>query len=430
MQQTKEKQLEALVQMLNSRRTANGYMPIEDYGLIGNMRTCAMIATDGGLDYMCWPYFDSPSVFCRILDQTKGGHYHISPTSNELCTTKQHYLPASNILQTRYLKDEGVLNVIDFFPRPNNKGRDAEYHANVIASDHTGNVPERPDLKKWLVRRVECIRGSMDVNVEVLPAFNYAQDAHTTEIDDSGTTERGHHLQRVTFRSKNLALELNATIDCGNEPDKTCPAVMFTKSDTSHSLGSGVTATFRLGEGQAVSFILRDAEDHSPEIIDTTLINELQRSTHEYWARWIDAGRYTGRWAEVVTRSLLLLKMLTFEPSGAIIASPTFSLPEYIGGVYSLVSLWTFDSLHQQVREIGITVTRGYEMLPSLSTFCYVWDFITRPKPISATFSRGSRRRRNIVVHCLSCLLYGAVLTYPSLSFPIWRATEGASQFV
>lgn len=336
MQNPKTKRSSDATQTSSSRRTANGYMPIEDYGLIGNMRTCAMVATDGGLDYMCWPYFDSPSVFCRILDMDKGGHFTIGPTSDDLCTTKQQYLPASNILQTRYLKEEGVMNVIDFFPRPNNKTMDAEYHANVLASDHTGKVPERSDLKKWLVRRVECMRGSVDVNVEVFPAFNYAQDEHTTEIADLGTTEQGHHLQRVTFRSKNLALELNATIDCGDEPDSACPMVRFKTSNESHALGDGVTASFRLNEGQAVSFILRDAEDRSPDVIDTALVNNLQLSTQKYWARWIQAGKYTGRWAEVVMRSLLVLKMLIFEPSGAIVAAPTFSLPEDIGGMYCL----------------------------------------------------------------------------------------------
>jgi GH15 family glucan-1,4-alpha-glucosidase len=318
----------------SSRRTANGYMPIEDYGLIGNMRTTAMVALDGGLDYMCWPYFDSPSVFCRILDKEKGGHFTIGPTSEDLCTTKQQYLPASNILQTRYLKEEGVMNVVDFFPRPNNRNLDDEYHAHVVKSEHTGKVPERPDLKKWLVRRVECMRGSVDVSVEVMPAFNYAQDKHTTEIADLGQTEQGHGLQRVTFRSKDLALELNATIDCGDEPEKTCPRVKFEKTPEAHNLGDGVTATFTLTEGQAVSFILRDAEDHSPDIIETKQVDELQLSTHRYWARWIQQSEYTGRWEEVVTRSLLLLKMLTFEPSGAIVAAPTFSLPEDFGGMF------------------------------------------------------------------------------------------------
>ena len=135
---------------------------------------------------MCWPYFDSPSVFCRILDKEKGGHFTIGPTGDDSCTTKQQYLPVSNVLQTRYLKEEGVMNVVDFFPRPNDKSWDAKYHANVVASNHTGSVPERPDLKKWLVRRVECMRGKVDVCVEVFPAFNYAQDKHTTEIADMG----------------------------------------------------------------------------------------------------------------------------------------------------------------------------------------------------------------------------------------------------
>jgi GH15 family glucan-1,4-alpha-glucosidase len=127
-------------------------------------------------------------------------------------------------------------------------------------------------------------------------------------------------------------LELNATIDCGDQEDLACPVVIFETSTLSSSLGDGVTATFRLHEGQAVSFILRDADDHGPELIDTTLINELQIQTQRYWSRWIDQSKYTGRWEQVVTRSLLLLKMLIFEPSGAIVAAPTFSLPENIGG--------------------------------------------------------------------------------------------------
>lgn len=104
-------------------------------------------------------------------------------------------------------------------------------------------------------------------------------------------------------------------------------------------LGEGVVATFRLYEGQAVSFILRDAEDHSPEYIDTACVDELQQITHEYWARWIAQSKYVGRWEQVVARSLLLLKMLTFEPSGAIVAAPTFSLPEDIEGLSPVITL-------------------------------------------------------------------------------------------
>jgi GH15 family glucan-1,4-alpha-glucosidase len=128
-------------------------------------------------------------------------------------------------------------------------------------------------------------------------------------------------------------LELNATIDCGDGEETSCPIIAFKKLPSLSSLGDGITATFRLHEGQAVSFILRDAEDHNPEFIDTALVNELQISTQKYWSRWIAQSEYQGKWEQVVTRSLLLLKMLIFEPSGAIVAAPTFSLPEDIGGM-------------------------------------------------------------------------------------------------
>jgi GH15 family glucan-1,4-alpha-glucosidase len=111
-----------------------------------------------------------------------------------------------------------------------------------------------------------------------------------------------------------------------------------------------VIATFRLYEGQAVSFVLRDASDHSPELIDTALVDELQTSTHEYWVRWITQSKYLGRWEEVVARSLLLLKMLTFEPSGAIVAAPTFSLPEDIGGTRN------WDYRYSWVRDASFTI--------------------------------------------------------------------------
>jgi GH15 family glucan-1,4-alpha-glucosidase len=168
---------------------------------------------------------------------------------------------------------------------------------------------------------------------------DYAQNKHTTDIVDLNDCKEGQCRQKVTFKSGNLSLELNATIDCGNQEESTCPEIVFEQSKLSSNLGDGVTATFRLHEGQAVSFVLCDADDHSLKMIDTALINELQIHTQKYWSRWIDQSKYTGRWEQVVTRSLLLLKMLTFEPSGAIVAAPTFSLPEDIGGSHALQSL-------------------------------------------------------------------------------------------
>lgn len=165
---------------------------------------------------------------------------------------------------------------------------------------------------------------------------DYAQDKHTTQI--MGADEQGCQ-QKVVFSSDNLSLQLNVTIDCGEDEEegiisRTCPKVKFVKAPGSE-LGEAVAASFRLCEGQAVSFILRDAEDDEPRRIETQLVDQLQMDTQEFWTRWIQGCKYRGRWDEVVMRSLFLLKMLIFEPTGAIVAAPTFSLPEDIGGLYS-----------------------------------------------------------------------------------------------
>ncbi|TKA63717.1 hypothetical protein B0A49_06953 [Cryomyces minteri] len=323
-------------------REATGYMPIEHYGLIGNMRTSALVATDGGLDFMCWqvakrqPEFDSPSVFCRILDKNKGGHFTISPAGDLNLTTKQQYLPSSNILQTRFLHEDGVLNLLDFFPRPNTKSVHVDPSVDINGTtNRRPSLDPRTQLKKWLVRRVECIRGTVDFNVEVFPAFNYAQDKHTTEIVRQEHAHSGEASQRIVFRSERLSLELNATIDCGEAPEDDCPLVRFERKDRGCSLGEGIIAKIRLKEGQAVSFVLRDHppdEQSRQEHITSELIDQVQKDTSSFWFNWISRSKYKGRWREVVNRSLLILKMLTFEPTGAIIAAPTFSLPEDFGG--------------------------------------------------------------------------------------------------
>jgi hypothetical protein len=165
---------------------------------------------------------------------------------------------------------------------------------------------------------------------------DYAQDKHTTQILDAD--EQGCQ-QKVVFSSDNLSLQLNATIDCGEDEEegitnRTCPKLSFVKVPGSE-LGEAVTASFRLCEGQAVSFILRDADDNEPRRLETKMVDQLQTDTQEFWTRWIQGCKYRGRWDEVVMRSLFLLKMLIFEPTGAIVAAPTFSLPEDFGGLYS-----------------------------------------------------------------------------------------------
>jgi hypothetical protein len=234
--------------------------------------------------------------------------------------------------------------------------------------------------------------------------IDYAQDKHTTDIQALKNCKQGQCHQRVVFSSDSLSLELDATIDCGDEEDMPCPRVVFEKSSTPSSLGDGVTASFRLQEGQAISFILRDAEDRSPDLIDTTMVNELQTSTHEYWYRWISQSKYMGRWEEVVTRSLLLLKMLIFEPSGAIVAAPTFSLPEAIGGTRQ------WDYRYSWVRDASFTIyillRMGYSHEAEAYT-SYIFQRIKEAKARHGALPIMFVRKVDIWFACGTCTDFG-----------------------
>ncbi|KAK0703727.1 Six-hairpin glycosidase [Lasiosphaeria miniovina] len=313
------------------RSHGGGYLPIENYGLIGNMRTCALVGMDGSVDFMCWPEFDSPSVFCRLLDKDKGGHFSIHPAKHLSCTTKQQYLASSNILQTKYIHDDGAVDIVDFFPRPKT--------AKVLfkgpkQSAYREMTSVQEELKKWLVRRVECIRGSMELDVEIFPAFEYASEPHTTEILQEESGAHATRSKAVTFHSKTVNLQLDVSVDKGEDDGKSCPIVRFKKVARPGMLGEGIVATIKISEGQAVSLVLRnDLPNHVTETITPLVLDSQQHDTQAYWYNWINKSSYKGRWREVVSRSLMILKLMTYEPTGAIIAAPTFSIPEDIGGV-------------------------------------------------------------------------------------------------
>ncbi|KAL7932630.1 glycoside hydrolase family 15 protein [Trichoderma chlorosporum] len=315
--------------MSNRRAQSGGYLPIEDYGIVGNMHTCALVGLDGSIDFMCWPDFDSPSVFCRLLDKNKGGYFNISPPDELGCTTKQQYLPSSCILQTRYIHEDGVVDVVDFFPRPKS--------AKVMTKGYKQNAYReatsvQEELKKWTVRRVECIRGSLPIDVEIFPAFGYGLHPHeTTLLRPTHTCE--HRESKIgTFHSKDVKLQLDVAVD--NHMGHNYPDISFQKVKKEEMLGEGLASRFTLTAGQSISFILRnDIPDHITEIITDEVLDSQQHDTQTFWYNFISQSRYKGRWREVVARSLMILKLLTYEPTGAIIAAPTFSLPEDIGGV-------------------------------------------------------------------------------------------------
>ena len=282
------------------------YQPIEDYGLIGNMHTAALVGRNGAIDWLCWPHFDSPSLFAGVLDDKKGGTFRIEPATSESVTYRQVYWPDTNVLLTRFLSADGVAEVIDYMPVGLERG-DRGYHQ--------------------LIRRVELIRGEMPLRLTCTPSFNYARDAHETHIEECG----------ATFLSSSLSIGLATEI-----PLQRCDGF----------LGPGVTATFELEAGERTTFalhLLEDGERCEPAY-SRGQEDDLFHGTLAFWRSWLAQCTYKGRWREQVYRSALALKLMTFEPTGAIIASPTSSLPEAIGGERN------WDYRYTWIRDAAFTV--------------------------------------------------------------------------
>jgi len=261
------------------------YKPIENYGLIGDLRTVALVGMDGSIDWFCFPHFDSPSVFGALLDDTAGGYFKIAPTSGQTAR-KQFYWPETNILVSRFLCTDGVGEIVDF----------------MVPADNGRTQREYPDR---LFRRVSCIKGEMAFRLECFPAFNYARDEHETKISAKG----------ASFRSPDLNLGLSTHISLKNKE-------------------KGAVAEFALKEGESAVFMLHEIDPNSeseacPSKPETS---DIFVRTVQFWRRWLSKCTYTGRWREMVQRSALMLKLLTFAPTGAIVASATTSLPESIGG--------------------------------------------------------------------------------------------------
>ena len=259
-----------------------GYLPIAEHGIIGDLHTAALVGTDGTIDWYCCPHFDSPSVFGSILDRELGGYYRIAPAT-EGWTPKQLYFPDTNVLMTRFLTRAGVGEVQDFMP----------------IHDAPGSV-----YRHRLIRRVLGVRGELTFRIEVEPRFNYGRDPHTIVFHENG----------VVFRSAEISMAL--------------------ESATPLTLGeNGVSCEITLSPGEAVTFVLeRVPENYVPRPYSEGETRDALDRTLEYWRQWLAKSRYQGRWREMVHRSALTLKLLTFRPTGGIVAAPTTSLPEQLGG--------------------------------------------------------------------------------------------------
>ncbi|HYE95261.1 MAG TPA: glycoside hydrolase family 15 protein [Rubricoccaceae bacterium] len=260
------------------------YLPIEDYGLVGNMRTAALVGKNGSVDWLCLPHFDSPSVFGALLDAEKGGRFEVAPAGNGY-RTRQVYWPDTNVLVTRFAGPDGAAEVIDYMPVGADL-REGGYHR--------------------LIRRVEVLRGAVEVRMRCAPAFSYARQRHTVELVDGAA---------VFEAEDGMALALTSTFPLVQE-------------------GEAVAARCPMRAGDTATFVVRllAPDERAPEPLTAEEEERLRRNTIAFWRSWLEKCTYTGRWREAVRRSALVLKLLTFEPTGAIVAAPTTSLPEYIGG--------------------------------------------------------------------------------------------------
>ncbi len=277
------------------------YQPISDYGIIGDLHTVALVGKNGSIDWFCVPHFDSPSVFGAILDDEKGGRFQIAPCESEFTTT-QHYLPETNVLVTHFLSEEGVAEVTDFMPT--SPGDESEAH-------------------HMLIRRVQGVRGSMHMEMQCKPAFNYARDGHQTEIVNGG----------AVFNSSDLEMRLSTPSEL-------------------EQVDGGVSCRFVAEEGDSTYFVLQE-QGHDEKPLTEIAADEVElqfRSTVDYWRRWVAKCTYKGRWREMVHRSALVLKLLTYAPTGAIVAAPTTSLPEDLGGERN------WDYRYTWIRDAAFTV--------------------------------------------------------------------------
>jgi GH15 family glucan-1,4-alpha-glucosidase len=257
------------------------YHPISDYAVIGDLHGAALVGRHGAVDWLCIPRFDSPSVFGALLDARRGGCWSIAPLAP--FTSEQRYLPGTNVLVTAFrLEQGGVLEVTDFMPVGPSRARYAELH-----------------------RRVRCTRGTVEVEVAVAPRFGYGANVPTLHARKSGILATDDDDDVVTIAS---------------------PA------GVSWALDQGrASARLSLGADEHVWFVLRGDDDEVHPLADYRSQEKLD-ATAQWWDAWSSQLDYHGPFRQEVERSALALKLCCYDPTGAIVAAPTTSLPETMGG--------------------------------------------------------------------------------------------------
>jgi GH15 family glucan-1,4-alpha-glucosidase len=267
-----------------SKATAR-YVPIADYAVIGCTRSFALVSRTGSIDWLCWPRFDSESIFARILDAEKGGCFAIQPSI--AFEAKRRYLEGTNVIETIFTTASGVIRLLDLMP------------VMTEAEKETRLSPFRQ-----ILRRIEVLEGEVPVIVTYEPRPDYGRLTPSLAI-------RGDSIS-CAWRARVLNL----------------------RSDAKFTVEHGTAiATFTLRAGESRTFAL-GFDDHTPAVlgaIGDEATAEIEQ-TIRFWREWSDQLTYYGPYRDLVLRSSLVLKLLTYAPSGAVVAAATTSLPESIGG--------------------------------------------------------------------------------------------------
>jgi len=249
---------------------------IEDYALIGDCETAALVAKDGSIDWLCWPRFDSEACFSALLGAPEHGRWVIAP-SCAIKRVERRYRDATLVLETRFETDQGVATLIDFMPIR--------------------------DSRSDLVRMLSCEKGEVSMRAEFALRFDYGRLLPWMERQDESCW-------RAIAGPHSAVLRTDIPLDGCHQ---------------------GVGADFTIREGQRISFVLTYQASHlpPPEPMDA---EEALRRTEQWWRSWMSQCSYHGDWAEAVRRSLITIKAMTYRPTGGIVAAPTTSLPERRGG--------------------------------------------------------------------------------------------------
>jgi GH15 family glucan-1,4-alpha-glucosidase len=267
------------------------YPDISEHGLIGDLQTAALVSTDGTIDWFCCPRFDSPSVFASLLDHDRGGHFHIGPDRDDY-VSRQLYFPDTAILITRFLSPDGVGEVVDFMPVLEGKATD----------------------RHRLVRLVRGVRGTMRFQMEIQPRFDYGRKPHKLELYDP---------DGALFVSDDLTLTLHRADVPGRS--------VHEEGSSFERVGDGLRITKTLREGQNAGVMMESAGGRPRSVHPQELV-DLFNDTVRFWRGWLRRSTYNGRWKEQVARSAMTLRLMTYAPSGGLVAAPTAALPEQVGG--------------------------------------------------------------------------------------------------